>query len=327
MLKKMIPGARNALDVVLGLQKNETVLVITDQPKNVIGQAFHQAAGELGAKAAMYTLPQDQRPFTDIPSDLLPLLTGTDVILNVFEGIAEETPFRIKLVKKEISESARVGHCPGITDQMMTQGPMTADYKAIAKDVDALIAKFDNAASVHITAPAGTDLVMNIRGRGFDTDVRIGRGKMGNLPAGEIWCAPVEDGANGVMVVDGSIGNIGNVPAPLKVTIENGKIASLESEDKDFQKRITELCAVDQWASVVGELGIGLNPRARLVGIMLEDEKAGETAHIAFGNNQEMPGGQNPSKTHRDFLFYKPTIVVSYTNGSARTLLRDGKMV
>ncbi len=36
-------------------------------------------------------------------------------------------------------------------------------------------------------------------------------------------------------------------------------------------------------AAVVGELGIGLNPRARLTGNLLEDEKGGKTAHIALG--------------------------------------------
>ena len=60
---------------------------------------------------------------------------------------------------------------------------------------------------------------------------------------------------------------------------------------------------------------------------MLEDEKAGETAHIAFGNNMDMDGGQNDSKTHRDYLFYKPTIIATYFDGSTREILKDGKVV
>ncbi len=48
-------------------------------------------------------------------------------------------------------------------------------------------------------------------------------------------------------------------------------------------------------------------------------------AHIAFDNNEEMEGGQNRSRTHRDFLFYKPTINVTYRNGFTKTLIRNGE--
>jgi len=327
MSENMVPGAKNALDVVLALQKGEDVLVITDRAKEDIGQAFFQAAGSAGARAGIYMLPQEQRPFTEIPIDLPPLLEGKDVILNIFEGIAEETPFRIKLIRKEAGVNARIGHCPGITTRMMTEGPMTADYKAIARDVAYLTKKFENAKGIHITAPAGTDITLDIEDRPFDTDVSIPRGKFGNLPAGELWCAPVEDGANGIIVVDGSIGDVGQVPAILRITVAKGKIANIESEDKAFEQRISELCSLDEYASVVGELGIGLNPQARLVGNLLEDEKAGETAHIAFGNNQEMPGGKNPSRTHRDYLFYKPTMIVSYKDGTKKTIMAEGKVL
>jgi len=60
---------------------------------------------------------------------------------------------------------------------------------------------------------------------------------------------------------------------------------------------------LDEEARIIGELGIGLNPGAKLSGILLEDEKALKTAHIAFGNNENMDGVQNKSITHRDFLF------------------------
>jgi aminopeptidase len=73
-------------------------------------------------------------------------------------------------------------------------------------------------------------------------------------------------------------------------------------------------------------LGIGLNPGARLSGQLLEDEKAIRTAHIAFGNNDDMPGGRNRSCTHRDFLFHRPTMVVTVADGSLQTLLRDGEI-
>ena len=159
------------------------------------------------------------------------------------------------------------------------------------------------------------------------TDVEITEEHWGNLPAGEIWCGPVENGADGAIVCDGSIGDLGQVKKPLKIMVQKGRIEGFESEDKNLVEKLEELSAVDEMARVVGELGIGLNPGARLTGNLLEDEKAFRTAHIAFGNNEDMPGGKNTSKTHRDYLFNEPTLTITYKNGGRKTLMMDGDLV
>ena len=323
----MINGAVNALKVVLGLQSGENVLVVSDERKKEIGDAFMEGSKKLDAKTKYYVLPEKQRPLKEIPDELLKMIDGNNIIINAFEGFPEETPFRIKLIKKEISTNARVGHAPGITNEMMTRGPMTADYEKIAENAFALISKFNNAKNVHITTPGGTDITLDIENRGFNSDVKIKPGTFGNLPAGEIWCAPVENKANGVIVTDGSIGDIGQVKKTLRIEVKDGKIVSLQSEDNELVEKIKGLTSVDEMASVVGELGIGLNPNARITGNLLEDEKAGKTAHIAFGNNEEMPGGKNNSKTHRDFLFYKPTFFVKYKDGSEKIIIKDEDIV
>jgi leucyl aminopeptidase (aminopeptidase T) len=204
---------------------------------------------------------------------------------------------------------------------------MSADYLEIAKKVTYLMDLFKNAKRVKITAPGGTDIELEIEDRDFETDVEIKQGTMGNLPAGEIWCAPIEDKAKGIIVCDGSIGDIGNVLKPLKIEIREGKIVALESDDHELVNEVKELTSVDEMASVIGELGIGLNPKARLTGNLLEDEKAGKTAHIAFGNNENMPNGKNNSKTHRDFLFFNPTFKVEYKDGSTKLVINNGDVI
>ncbi|MDI6916341.1 MAG: aminopeptidase [Thermoplasmatales archaeon] len=324
---RMINGAVNALKVVLSLKSGENVLVVSDEKKNEIGKAFMDGAKQLGANVRNYVLPEDRRPLKKIPDALLKMVDDNNIIINAFEGFPEETPFRIKLIKKEISTNARVGHAPGITRAMMTRGPMTTDYEKVAENAYSLISKFKNAKNVHITAPGGTDIILDIENRGFDSDVKIKPGTFGNLPAGEIWCAPVENKANGVIVTDGSIGDIGQVKKPLRIEVENGKIVSLQSDDPWLVEKIKKLTSVDKMASVIGELGIGLNPNARITGNLLEDEKAGKTAHIAFGNNEEMSNGKNNSKTHRDFLFYKPTLKVTYKDGNEKIVIKDGDVI
>ena len=101
------------------------------------------------------------------------------------------------------------------------------------------------------------------------------------------------------LICDGSIGDIGNVPQPLKISIKGGEIVNLESDDQKLVEKVKKLISVDDEASIIGELGVGLNPGAKLTGNLLEDEKAFHTAHIAFGNNEEMAGGQNRSAQRR----------------------------
>jgi len=329
---KMMAGALNALRTILEVGKRSTVLVVTDGPKLSIGQAFEAAAKELGAETFMYKLPSE-RPMKAPPSDLLELVDSykpwakNTVFINAFSGMAEETPIRIQLIKREMAVGARVGHAPGISVDMMTEGPMNVDYKAIARSAWKLIRRFEGARQVRITAPGGTDITLDIGGREFETDLEIRNGSMGNLPAGEIWCGPVEDGANGVIVVDGSIGDLGAMKKPIKIMVIDGKVDDITGGTPAMLKRLEALMKVDDQARIIGELGIGLNPGARITGNLLEDEKAGRTAHIAFGNNTDMPGGKNSSKTHRDFLFHRPTMEVVFEDGRNETVIEDGDVV
>jgi hypothetical protein len=329
---KMRVGALNALRTILEVGKKSTVLVVTDGPKLSIGEAFEAAAKELGAETFMYRLPAG-RPMKAPPADLLELVDSykpwakDTVFINAFSGMAEETPIRIQLIKREMGVGGKVGHAPGITVDMMTEGPMNVDYRTIAKSAWKLMKRFEGATKVRITAPGGTDITLDISGREFETDLEIKNGSMGNLPAGEIWCGPVEDGANGLIVVDGSVGDLGAMKKPLKISVVDGRVDDIRGGTPAILKKLEALLAVDDEARIIGELGIGLNPGARITGNLLEDEKAGRTAHIAFGNNTDMPGGKNGSKTHRDFLFHRPTIEVTYGDGRTEILIEDGDLV
>jgi leucyl aminopeptidase (aminopeptidase T) len=323
---EMVDNARAALQWTLKLKEGENILVIVDKEHMTIGAAFQKAAEELGGKSEIFVLPEGKRPFYDVPLYLSDMLKGRDVMVNALASIAEETPFRIKLIKAEMAVGARIGHGPGITESMMTEGPMSIDFESVAGVGKKLMSSFEGAGKIRLTAPAGTGITFSISGRAFQTDMVIRSGHMGNLPPGEIWCAPVEDSADGIIVSDGSVGDLGAVPANLSIQVRGGRIAELSCDDTEFLGKIRNLTSVDEMASVIGEFGIGINPRARITGNLLEDEKAGKTAHIAFGNNETMPGGKNNSKTHRDFLFHRPSVDVEYADGSRRVVLKDGDL-
>ena len=59
----------------------------------------------------------------------------------------------------------------------------------------------------------------------------------------------------------------------------------------------------------IGELGIGLNKKASLIGCTVVDEKLLDTCHFAIGSNYWF-GGPIKSKIHLDQVLKKPKIFI-----------------
>lgn len=326
-LDRMIGAARRAMVNVLELTSGDRVLVVQDPQCEKCSRAFYEAAKAEGCITTAYVLPNQGRPLKKMPEDMIAALEGHDVVINVMSGSSDEVPFRIEWLTLLEERGVRVGHSPNIQEDMMDGGPMDVDYDQMVDRADRLIMALDGAVSVRITTTAGTDITMAIEGRRFITDVRITETEKGcNLPCGEIYCAPEETAADGILVVDGPIGGEGPPPSPVILEVSSGRVTVVSCVDQRWQDRITELLDTDEGARTVAELGIGLNSKARLIGVMLEDEKAYRTAHVAFGDNIGMPGGISRSATHIDYLVHRPTIVARYEGGRERTILEDGDL-
>lgn len=327
MEERLIRNAKAALTQVLELREGENFLVVTDEATTSVGMAFRTAAESLGARPAWYVLDEKDRPLDEIPEDLMELVPDVDIAFTCFTGRVEETPFRIALLRALAKVARRIGHGPGITAEMLREGPMDVDYEAMAIAAHDVIRRFEGAVRVRLTSPGGTDLVLGIAGRPFSTDTVVADGGWGNLPCGEVWCAPIEESGEGVLVCDGSIGDLGAVPSPVTMTLSRGKVASIACSDPAYREQVVAALSIDDTANVVGELGIGLNPGARVTGNLLEDEKAFRTVHVAFGNNEDMGGGRNRSRTHRDFLVLKPTMEVDFDDGRTERMIVGGEVV
>jgi len=324
----MTTAALQAMTHVLDLTNEDQVLVVTDEPTRLCGDAFARAAERRGCPVETYVLPEELRPLKSVPDELRSALGGADVVINALAGDDREVPFRIEWIQAiEDNGTIRLGHSPGIDEDMMTGGPLDVDYALMIRRAEHLISAFEGAVSAHITAPGGTDVRLDLTGRWFISDVKATEEAGSNLPCGEIYCCPVEDGADGVLVIDGCFGAYGNVPAPVTMQIERGQVTDVTSDDAGVVEAVNGFLDTDEGSRTIAELGIGLNPGARMTPRMLEAEKADRTAHIAFGSNEGMPGGKSVSKMHMDYLFKAPTIVATFADGAERVILRDGEVV
>ncbi len=334
MATKMDPkeSAKNALLHVLEALPGEHIIIVCDEPLKPVGEAFAFGAVDIGLWTRMVLLETSSMPRKDIPHHLYEIFNSQkpDIFINLLRGDSEETPFRIKVTKMETRRRVRLGHCPGITLDMLTEGALALtpeDYRYMQNMAHRLMLHLQGAETVHITNEMGTDLTLSVKNRPFITDVKLDWKTMKwmNLPVGEVYCGPEENSLEGVLVCETAVGGIGRLKAPVKIKAEKGKAVEVESKDKKALERIIKALDTDEWSRYVGEFAFGLNPRARIVDAFLETEKVNNTCHIAFGNNEDFPNGQNPAQNHMDFLITKPTVVVKYEDGSEKTLMEKGE--
>lgn len=331
-------AAANALQVVLEARAGESILIVTDDVRKDIAEAFVQGAIELGLWARMVILETNEGEFRKEPPKHLVEMINTrmqpDIFINTLRGIGEETPFRIKIIKLETRKGrSRLGHCPGITMDMLTEGALSLtqeEHSQMQQSARGLLALLHDVDSVHVTTSKGTDFTLNVKGRTWFSDTFLNWKDMKwmNLPTGEVIVGPVETGMEGTLVCDLAIGGIGPLKSPITLEVKNGKVEAVKGDDKKVIKAVLDTQTIDTMAKHVGEFAFGLNPKARLVQEFLESEKVGSAIHVAFGNNMDYPGVvANNSATHQDFLVDKPTVTVTRREGTEHTVMVNGKVV
>lgn len=252
------------------------------------------------------------------------------LVISILASADRDVAERIAWTERLLTGATRrVLQAPGLRASMLREGgPFHSSPAAMRPLAEERIADLADAATLRICTPAGTDLRLDLRDRPFTSDLTVAAGTAGNLPCGEVFAAPVECGADGIVVADATFGDLGVVPArSVRLRIRSGVVTRIECDDRDRAARVHECLSTDRDAGRIGEIGFGVNPGARFSGHILEDEKAAGTAHVAFGRNLGMPGGGNASRVHHDVLLVRPTLDIVDTRGRSRTVLRNGESV
>jgi aminopeptidase len=332
---KAAEAAKNALIHVLGTIPNERITVVVDEASLPVGEAFAYGALDLGLWTRLIVLRPGREIRNDVPREISDIVVAgcSDLFVTIFRESEKETPFRVKIIDLiHRYRRYRLGHCPGITLDMLTEGALALsaeEYREIQSSAQSLMARLAEARGIRVTSPNGTDISFSVAGREFFTDTKFDwkTYKWGNLPVGEVIVGPVETSLNGMLVCDLAIGGIGPISSLVKITTKDGKAIHFECSDKNLLKRIESALSVDEMARYVGEFAFGLNKKARLSANFLEAEKVGNTIHVAFGHNTDFPGGMNNSATHMDFLISKPTVEVTGAKGNRFVVMRDGVLL
>ena len=299
-MSNLVKIAEGVLTSCLAVKPGEEVLIITDDSRKEIGEAIYEAAGNLGCEKLLMVMAELELNGEEPPKAVAEAMKAADVVIAPTAKSLTHTNARIEAAKA----GTRVATMPGITKEMFSRGAMTADYNEVEKLTATVTEMLTKASTARIEKD---DKVLTIRLDGRDGVPSPGvyreAGKCGNLPSGEAYIAPLEDGSDGEMIIDGSMVGIGKLESPLHMVISGGKLRSVTGEKSEA----LDVLLKNETNGTLCELGIGTNEAAILNGIILEDEKVYGTVHIAFGTNTSF-GGTNKAECHMDGIILKPTL-------------------
>ncbi|GAB2490042.1 aminopeptidase [Alkalibacterium psychrotolerans] len=313
-MSNYIENAIKVFENNFALTKKEKVAIITDDRMRQVAVPFYEAACIKGNETVFMQFPPHYKSGEEPPKLVAQAMKEADVALCITSASITHT----RAKKDAAASGTRIGTMPGITLSMLEKGAIEAEPEVVIELTKKYTTVLDNASDVRIEKD-GEVLTFSVQGRkGIpSTGIFREKGQAGNVPSGEAFIAPLEDSANGSLIVDGSIAQLGIVKVPLKLTIENGRLVNATTHQG---KDLLELLGEGD-GRIIAEFGIGTNPSAQLTGVVLEDEKVYGTIHIAFGSNKPF-GGTTEAGVHIDCVVKEPTVYID-----EELIMEKGKMI
>ena len=298
----------------LGVRDGEEALVICNPSTQRVGERLREESLDAGADAVMTVISERPSHGAEPPRTVAEAMPVADVIMAPTVQSLSHTAAR----KRATDAGARCATLPGVTEEMLAR-VMSADMEGLRRKGHAVAESLDRASEARMTDANGTDLRLDISGREAipDAGELTEPGAFGNLPCGEGFISPA--GADGTLVIDGSLAGIGLVEEPVELVVEGGHLTSARGgQGMAFMELLT---VHGDDATTIAELGVGTNERAILTGEILEDEKIAGTCHIAFGASAGI-GGTVQVPVHLDCIVMKPTLEL---DGEA--VVREGELL
>jgi leucyl aminopeptidase (aminopeptidase T) len=290
----------------LGIAAGERfAIVVDDRTDPEIPAELAGAARSLGADPVVVVIAPRARSGSEPPAPAAAAMAAADVVL-----CAASTSLYHTTAKAAAQRAGARGvfNAPYRADAWR-HGAMTADFVAIRARAERLAALWRRTREVRVTSPAGTDLRARVAGRepmAWLTGICRNAGEVSALPGGEVSLPPIEETSEGIVVWERVASDLGALDEPVRIAVRAGRAVTIEGGESARRLRAIVDSVVD--ADNIGEIGIGLNPAARIGDEITEAKKAFGTVHIALGDSANEYGGLVECDVHLDGLVIAPTV-------------------
>ncbi len=312
-ITELLEGARNCVEGFCGMRRGEEALILTDNSgyaDPMVVDALALTCRNLGVKVSHLIISKPASRQERISKIVSAAICEANVVFN----IQEQSLLHSRAGGKAMYEYETM-FCNVAT---ATRELMASAWARFPMDLTWTIAKrvFEvarNSKTFHVTDGAGTDMQGGIYPThitGFPVNIEPGPGLRSNngyWPGATCGLHPEGD-VYGVIVA--SYDHRSNLPAPMKLTVENHRIVKIEgggiigeSWEDDFKNFKN--------ANWVTECMWGFHPKVRKwksPGIMAPLASRGSgTLHFGVGNGRAL-GGNVVTNYHNDVVLLKPTL-------------------
>jgi leucyl aminopeptidase (aminopeptidase T) len=281
------------------------VIVVDTRTAPELSGALVGAARDVDAEPVVVTIEPRARSGAEPPPPAAEAMASADVVLCAASTSLYHTAAKARAQRRGVRG---VFNAPYRLDAW-THGAMTADFFAVRRQAEQLAELFRRTREVRVTSPAGTDLRARIEGRqpvAWLTGICRQPGEVSAYPGGEVSLPPLEGTANGTVVWQAVASDIGRIDEPVVISVADGRVSGLAGGRE--ADRLRQILATVANADNIAEIGIGLNPAARISDEITESKKALGTVHIALGDSANEYGGTVESEVHLDGLVLEPTV-------------------
>jgi len=319
-----LKGAIALLKTCAQVKEGESILVVTDTNKYKIAKALADVAISSGFDVSIAEMKPRKAHGEDPPKPIISAMKASDVIFSP----TTFSLFHSRARRDSVKTGSRFINMADYSQDMLEGGALTADFIALREIVFKVSKVLTKGSTLRVTTALGTDIKMEINGRDSfpQTGMSIRPGESSSPPDIETCVAPVEGTAKGRILVDGSIPQpgIGLMDKPLELIVSEGFVKEIVGTGSKVEKfrEVMKGSRSNPNNYNIGELGIGLNPKASFSGKMLEDEGVYGTVHFGLGDNCSFPGGHTTAEVHIDVIVKKPTVFIDDV-----VLLKDGEII
>ena len=296
----------------MDIRRGENVLIVCDPTTTEIGQSLHIATQKRSERVLLIVMPKSRHHGEEPPTPVAALMRQQQVVIAATKYSLTHT----RAVRQAVRDGARVATMPGMTFKLYTEGGMTADFQDVKRQISNIANFLRRRRIINVKSESGTDVTFEVNWRDWKLDDNgiCNRPRMlTNLPAGKVFILPKEGTMNGTIVIDGSWDST-LIDEPVELIIEDGTVidvkggslaATIRQSYGEVAKKLKAKDRESVWT--VAEFGFGMNPNARLVGNVLEDEKRMGSCYFSIGDNSGL-GGSSHAGIHVSGVLAEPSV-------------------
>ena len=278
--EKIRNSAKTVIETCMQLRGHENLLIITDPNTAEIGQALYEAGSQVSDRVLMVMMPSTHRHGQEPPAPVADLMRRQHVVIAATRYSLTHT--RARLISSK--DGARIATMPGVTRSMFIEGGMTTDFDTLQSNIASMARILRKHRNVIISNQEGESLEMAIAGRWNleDNGICNRPGQVTNLPAGKIFAEIKPESVSGVIKINGTWDSI-SVSEPISIVIDEGNIVDIQASNEGvLNDQLMEFIDERMDSIKIIEFGFGMNPKARISGSALEDEKVLGSCYIVL---------------------------------------------